>query len=630
MSSTTLTIDRLTISPFNVRTYRPDAEDTHELQASILAEGLHNPIVCHLMRGTKDKWGAVAGGRRYRAIGALVKRGDLPADWPVRVTIVDNTSEAELIEISITENLVRRDLREHELFAGVARAAANGHDVNRIAENLGGQDPALIARWLRLGRLARPVFDALAAGRLDLDQAHAYAATEDQELQEATFARLSAGHGYAHTPSAIRLAMKVGDREAIKLLRFVGEDAYRAAGGRFELDLFAEAEDDRGRIVDEGKLYQLVEAKLNAARDQTRITTARRDLRFVPTPPQSEYGGNDWQLQVEPKRVGTPGSVGALELPEGDIVAHIAIDDGGEPAVSFWWISRKAKFGTRTASSAPLPAAPGNRQTIGSAVGSAALAVDKAAADALVKEEDGLGKDSVQIFSAMRRGILRALLVDDAVNGGSIAQEYLIWAQLRMLQGGGGPAALGIGRLPVESIGGFDLAQRARAQLEASGVARAVSSALRELSAQTFCSEPDLPRAFQHFRAAAPRLKDLAAAVVAGAALERSLATPGYALPIHDELALSTAVGNGESIREHWSPTAELLALHPRVARLKLVEQLVDAATLKRWSALKDADLTDVILAAVTARPDWVHPLLAFREDEGAADAVTDQLEAAE
>lgn len=82
MPSTTLTIDQIEISPLNVRTHRPDAEDTGALEASILADGLLNPIVVHPMLGRKGRWGAVAGGRRTRAIKALVGRGDLPRDWP--------------------------------------------------------------------------------------------------------------------------------------------------------------------------------------------------------------------------------------------------------------------------------------------------------------------------------------------------------------------------------------------------------------------------------------------------------------------------------------------------------------------------------------------------------------------
>ena len=137
MSSTTLLIDQLCLSPLNVRTYSPDAEDTAGLQASILADGLINPIAVHQMKGSKTKWGAVAGGRRYRAIKALIGNGDLPADYQVRVNVLDGLNDAELIEHSITENLVRRDLRQHELYAGVARAAARGHGVEQIAKGIG-------------------------------------------------------------------------------------------------------------------------------------------------------------------------------------------------------------------------------------------------------------------------------------------------------------------------------------------------------------------------------------------------------------------------------------------------------------------------------------------------------------
>ncbi|HET9512085.1 MAG TPA: ParB/Srx family N-terminal domain-containing protein [Sphingomonas sp.] len=109
MSSTTLTIDQIDISPLNVRTYRPDIEDTTALEDSILERGLIQPIAVHPMKGSK-RWGAIAGGRRTRAIKALVARGALPRDWAVPVTQHVGLSDAELIEVSINENLIRRDL----------------------------------------------------------------------------------------------------------------------------------------------------------------------------------------------------------------------------------------------------------------------------------------------------------------------------------------------------------------------------------------------------------------------------------------------------------------------------------------------------------------------------------------
>lgn len=621
MPSTTLTIDQIDISPLNVRTYRPDAEDTETLQASILAEGLLNAIDVHEMRGPRRpanrRYGAVAGGRRTRAIKALVARGALPADWPVPVNLHEGLTDAELIELSITENLIRRDLREHELFAGVARAAAKGHNAEQIARGLGQPDSARVRKWLRLGQLAKPVFDALAAGRIDVDQASAYAATEDQELQAATFARLADEPTHNHTAQRIRAAMKIGDLETTKLLHFVGEEAYRDAGGRFELDLFAEEADQRGRVVDEGKLHELVQQKMNAVRDEVRVTTQTRDLRFVVDPPQSEYGYADYQLSISPKR----GEGGSLILPEGDVVAHIKIDKDGEPEVSYWWASRKAKFGSEK----PRPTTP-----IGDAIGDSARFAQRKEADAAIKEEAGLSQDAIQILRSMRRSILRTALVRDADTRGDVARDYLVWAQLRLLIGEYRTGRVGMGRIGTEGIGGIELAARARKIVDASGVSGPVADALQELGRQTFVTADDLGEAFLDFRASDDRLKNLAAAIVAGLALDRSLAAPGYQLPVHEALASAMPrFAEDSAVRDNWQPTADLLALSPKGQRIGLAEGLVDEATRQRWATLKNDEVTDRVLDAVKRSPSWVHPLLRF-DVSGAIAARASQSEAAE
>ena len=616
-NSTTLTIDQIDLSPLNVRTYRPDAEDVGELERSILAEGLLNPIAVHPMKGRKGKWGAIAGGRRRRAIVNLVTRGNLPADWPVRVTHHDDLPDAELILLSLAENEPRRPLREHERAAGVARCAARGLSLDAIAAGLGCDDPADVARLLRLGNLAKPVFVALQEGRISIEQAKAYAATEDVALQAAAFAALEA-EPFANykDPAAIRRWLKVGDRELRRLLAFVGEDTYRAAGGGFELDLFADSAADRGRIADEPLLRTLAEERLKTIRDDARVASQNRNLRFVPEPPENGYGGTDYTLEIRSE---------PAKLPEGDIVAHIAIDEDGAAKVSYWWASARAKHGPKsdasiarsvTADKARLNAA--SPRLIGAAIDDKYQYAQEA--NAAVREEAGISAETTEALRSLRRTVLRAALIDDARAGNDVGADFLVWSQLRgLMKNEPGALAGAVHFAPAPNpITSVDFTKGTQAR-------EVWNKANYELTHAPFIALDDPAAAFMAFYNAPFEMKRLASAYVAGLALTRSLNAPLLTLPIHDALAELLDLDQDETFRRYWTPTAELLDAIPTRQRLDLAEPFVERAAFAGWSRLKSADLTARVLEVVTgagawlrertraAAETWVHPLLSFR-----------------
>lgn len=609
MPNTTLTIGQLCLSHLNVRTYSPDAEETTALQASILADGLLNPIAVHPMKGSKTKWGAVAGGRRYRAIKALVKNGDLPADYGVKVTILEGLSDAELIEQSITENLMRRDLRDHELWAGVARAASRGHGVEQIARGIGQSDVAMVNRWLRLGRLAKPIFEAFRAGDLSSGQASAFAATEDQQLQLVTFERLAPINPTHPTPAEIRKAMKVGDARAQRELAFVGVDTYRNAGGRFDMDLFADAAEERGRVVDEGTLQQLVDDKLALVRAEVRATVARPDLRFIPDQPKDQWDNVDHQLLAK----GKPRAGGGLDLPEGDIVAHIAIDADGTPVISYWWASRSAKFGSEkpTSATASVPATPAPPAGEGAFAGHHRAAV--------AEQDDGLSKDGAFALSAVRKVIMRAAMIDDAKEGGTVGLDYLVWAQARaLLNTGYRRDKLGMRIISGDGLTGVshDALGLARDHIAETPAGRIASHTVLTITQQDFFTEDNPEVAFLIYRQASAAMKSLTAAIVAGVALERSLETAEHRCAVHNAVAQEAGIEQEARIRDYWTPTGDMLDMFSKKHRLAIAEPFVDAPTIAGWAKAKSADLTTAVLAVLTRAGGrglaWAHPLLRF------------------
>ena len=617
MTSTTLTIDQLELSPFNVRTNQQDTQPSTALEKSILAVGLIHALRVHPMRGRKNKWGVHAGGRRYRSIKALIARGDLLADWPIAAMISDG-SDAELLEESIAENGPRRDLRPYEVFLGVAKAHRRGHDVRKIADAL-GQEPDWVRQSIRLGDLAKPVFEALERGEIGVDQARAYGATEDLAVQEAAYEALRHLPPHLREPRQIRAWLKVGDAELERLLRFVGADAYRAAGGRYELDLFADFDGDRGRVRDEDKLRGLAELRLAKTKADIRRRTGRPDLRFVPSPPQGEFNVTDWILSVHAEIRADD----TIVLPAGAIVAQIELVDSlegvVEPSVAYWWESRKAKYGSEKAE---IPRAPptkvGAALTTSESFGGEAA---RRAADAAIKQQEGIGQETIDILRSVRRFAMRAALIEDARDRGTVATDFLVWSQLRLLLDQRATIhSVGIGKIGGASAGPLG----AHSFLEAMPATKTMSYAIFELTQQTFITGDDLGEAFLDYRASADTMKHLAAAVVTGLALERSLNAEDYRLPVHETLAAELRIDSDEGFRRHWAPTADLLDRIPRDQRLAIAEPFVERSAFAGWSRLKATELTRSVLSVVTGSAEWlrdavrveasswVHPLLRF------------------
>lgn len=401
MSITTMTIGDLCISPHNSRTNRRDIEAIAGMARSLAARGQIYPLVVHPMpttQGKRRQWGILAGQRRFLAYRMLIDEGVLPPGHPIEVIVRDIQDEGEMIELSLEENLVRVDLRRYEIYSAVARAHAAGRSINEIAE-ANGQTPETVRQWIRLGNLEAKVFQALADGTIGDAQARAFAATEDKELQRAIFDQVMRWPAAERDPASIRKLLKVGDSDLTRMLNFVGEKAFKEANGQYELDMFADDAEQRGRVVDEGLLLQLVEAKLDRVRDLLRRQCGR-DIRFEANYPRdSEYGGiaRDLEISIEPQpssdedstrlaalkeemaelvaraesivdddalddatrarliaeidqryepmeaEVAAIGDRMTIALPEGNIFATLVIEQHGELEVRFWWANRKEK-----------------------------------------------------------------------------------------------------------------------------------------------------------------------------------------------------------------------------------------------------------------------------------------------
>ena len=251
-------VKNLSLSKDNVRKSSRDA-GIDALAASIATQGLlQNLIVTPLKKA--GHFTVKAGGRRLRALQSLIEQGTLPVDHVVPVLVL--TDDDNSVEASLTENFQRVPMNPADESTAFNFLIQKGMTAEDVAKRQ-GVTTRFVEQRVRLAELAPSVFQALAAGEITLGVAQAYAVTSDIDRQARVFAQMSTSY-YGDQPDNIRRAIlngtiKANDAKA----RFIGRDAYVAAGGRIEGDLFAAEGDENWIDVD--LLEDLAGKKLEAA-----------------------------------------------------------------------------------------------------------------------------------------------------------------------------------------------------------------------------------------------------------------------------------------------------------------------------------------------------------------------------
>ena len=237
----TVKLAKLRLSPINVRT-APDKDLAIEpLAAAILARGVLQNLLITPVTKPRGHFEVFDGGRRLRALHLLVEQGQIVADdYDVPVMVL-KADASELSETSLAANFHQLKLTPAEECRAFHHFLGKDGDIDAVAKRF-GQTRRFIEGRLRLATLAEPIFDALAAGEITLDIAKAYASTESHDKQLMVWGSYGQ-NGYANADMIRRVianeTMKSTDPVAI----LVGEDAYAAAGGRIDRDLFSDAGD---------------------------------------------------------------------------------------------------------------------------------------------------------------------------------------------------------------------------------------------------------------------------------------------------------------------------------------------------------------------------------------------------
>lgn len=299
-----LLLSTLYLHPLNPRQEPPEAE-IEALAASILTAGLIQNLSGFADRQIRfrpghekanpDDTGIVAGGRRLRALQLLAARGQWQDLVPVQIT-----TDADLArQWAGAENETQRGLPVADRIRAYDQMARAGSSHEAIASAF--TTPLTdVRRLLALANLPPDAIDALRNNLISFDIAKLLTTASSPELQAAA---LRSALLKDKPDWQIRDMLRKGAIEGNnKLAKFVGLDAYHAAGGTSTDDLFA----NHAILHDAGLLDRLATQKGLEAVEEIRSAEHWAWAEFTQ--------GHHWEITQNMTRRAAP----KIELPAGD------------------------------------------------------------------------------------------------------------------------------------------------------------------------------------------------------------------------------------------------------------------------------------------------------------------------
>ncbi len=234
----TVKLAKLVLSEINVRKTN---ESIEQLAADIAARGVLQNLVVTSVRKPRGAFAVIAGGRRLRALTMLAERGDIdPAQFDVPVLVLAGDDTA-LSEASLAENFQHLAMSPADECRAFQHFLTGNDDIDGVANRFGVTRRFVEGR-LRLAKLAEPIFAALASGKITLDLAKAYASTESHDKQLLVWGQYG-NSSYASADSIRRVIANEAMSSTDPVALLVGADAYVAAGGTIDRDLFSDNAD---------------------------------------------------------------------------------------------------------------------------------------------------------------------------------------------------------------------------------------------------------------------------------------------------------------------------------------------------------------------------------------------------
>ncbi|MGX5805647.1 DNA-binding protein [Bradyrhizobium sp. Arg314] len=249
--------DKLVLSQKNVRRVK-DGVTIEQLAEDIGRRKLLQSLNVRPVLDANDEetgmYEMPAGGRRYLALGILVKQKRLAKNEPIPC-ILNRSATTSAEEDSLAENLHRENLHPLDQFRAFRALKEQGLDVEEIAARF-FVSAATVKQRLRLASVSPKLLELYEKDEIRLEQMMAFSISDDHSRQEQVWERIS-GNPHMQEPYYIRrllteTTVRADDRRAV----YVGAEAYEAAGGVILRDLFER--DSGGWFQDAALLEQLV------------------------------------------------------------------------------------------------------------------------------------------------------------------------------------------------------------------------------------------------------------------------------------------------------------------------------------------------------------------------------------
>lgn len=255
-------LNKLVISPKNVRKTPATEDQDAELYASIKETGLKQNLLVHKVGA---KFHVHAGGRRLAALNKLAEDKIIKPNHPISCSIED-PDQAE--DTSAAENMIRAAMHAADQFEAFAALRKKGRTEDEIAKRFGITND-LVRRRLKLASVSPDLMQIFRDGEMSLDCIMAFTLTDDHARQVEAWEVVK--QHYNPSPHSIRnqLTQKSYSGSS-KLALFVGIDAYKQAGGSVIEDLFAER--DAMHLEDPDLLEKMATDKLQGLAEEAAKT----------------------------------------------------------------------------------------------------------------------------------------------------------------------------------------------------------------------------------------------------------------------------------------------------------------------------------------------------------------------
>jgi len=259
-TAVTLPLNQLVVDAMNMRQEHTN-ESVKDLAANINHGKLHVPILVRKVEG--GKFGVIAGGRRLLALQLLAEAKDIEANHPVPVLFFVGSDE-EAYEASYAENHHRKDMNEAEqiLAAGKMHNGGSGLSVAEIASRYAVSEKRVRA-YISLADLPADAIEAFKNNDITLTRMSLLANCANRDRVIEALSKMDEFH---YCDALRDFLFSTENTPTDTIVKFVGQKAYKKAGGTTREDLFTKEDDV---ILEDGALLcTLADAKLQKKADK--------------------------------------------------------------------------------------------------------------------------------------------------------------------------------------------------------------------------------------------------------------------------------------------------------------------------------------------------------------------------